>query len=124
MRPAVQARIQEINASRPTVGPARWIPEFLSLTTALENSVKNQTYNTPAIATLFLLADQLDWMLKQGGLDAMVARTRESSGHLYRWAEGHARATPFVADRAKRSLVVGTIDFSDGVGAAAVGATL
>src|SRR6201995_2008869 len=124
MRPAVQARIQEINASRPTVGPARWIPEFLSLTTALENSVKNQTYNTPAIATLFLLADQLDWMLEQGGLDAMVARTRESSGHLYGWADAHAHATPFVADPAKRSLVVGTIDFDDEVDAAGLASTL
>jgi phosphoserine aminotransferase len=122
--PAALERIGQIDAARPTVGPARWIPEFLSLTTALENSRKDQTYNTPSIATLFLLADQLEWMLERGGLEAMVNRTRESSAHLYRWAEGHAQATPFVADAAKRSLVVGTIDFSDQVDAAALAATL
>ncbi len=124
LSPAALARIEEIAAARPTVGPARWIPDFLSLTSALENSVKDQTYNTPAIATLFLLADQLDWMLGQGGLDAMVARTRKSSSHLYGWAERHPGATPFVADPAKRSLVVGTIDFEDGIDAGALAATL
>jgi phosphoserine aminotransferase len=124
LSPAALKRIEEIETSRPTVGPTRWIPEFLSLTTALDNSLKDQTYNTPAIATLFLLADQLDWMLEQGGLEAMVNRTHESSGHLYRWAEGHAQARPFVSDPAKRSLVVGTIDFSDEVDAAALAATL
>lgn len=102
----------------------RWIPEFLSLSIAVENSVKDQTYNTPAIATLFLLADQLDWMLAQGGHDAMLARTRESSSHLYGWADGHPHATPFVSDPAKRSLVVGTIDFDEDVDAAALAATL
>ena len=102
----------------------RWIPEFLSLSIALENSVKDQTYNTPAITTLFLLADQLDWMLEQGGHDAMLARTRESSSILYGWADGHAHATPFVSDPAKRSLVVGTIDFDEDVDAAALAATL
>jgi phosphoserine aminotransferase len=124
LSPAALERIREVDASRPSVGPTRWIPEFLSLTTALENSVKDQTYNTPAIATLFLLVDQLDWMLERGGLEAMVSRTRESAGHLYRWAEGHAQASPFVTDPAKRSLVVGTIDFSDQVDAAALAATL
>ena len=99
-------------------------PDFLSLTTALENSRKDQTYNTPAIATLFLLADQLDWMLERGGLDGMVARTSASSAHLYEWAQRRPDATPFVADPAKRSLVVGTIDFDDGVDAAALAATL
>ena len=102
----------------------RWIPEFLSLSIALENSVKDQTYNTPAIATLFLLADQLDWMLELGGHDAMLARTRESSTHLYRWADAHQHAAPFVSDPAKRSLVVGTIDFDEDVDAAALAATL
>ena len=90
----------------------------------MENSRKDQTYNTPAVATLFLLADQIRWMLDGGGLDGCVARTRESSGHLYGWAEGTAYTTPFVADPAKRSLVVGTIDFADEVDAAAVAATL
>ncbi len=117
---AVQ-RIEEIAASRPG---DRWIPESLSLRTALENSRKDQTYNTPAIATLFLLGDQLDWMLEHGGLQGMVARTSESSSALYGWAERHSRATPFVADPAKRSLVVGTIDFAEDVDAAALAATL
>ena len=86
--------------------------------------MKDQTYNTPAVATLFLLADQLDWMLAHGGLEAMVARTTESSGHLYGWAEEHAHASPFVADAAKRSYVVGTIDFDEEIDAAAIAATL
>jgi phosphoserine aminotransferase len=103
---------------------SRWTPDFLSLKIALENSVKDQTYNTPAIATLFLLAEQLDWMLDHGGLDGMVARTTESAGHLYRWAERHPLAAPFVADPANRSLVVGTVDFDDEVDAAALAATL
>jgi phosphoserine aminotransferase len=122
--PAALERIASVEAARPTVGPPRWIPEFLSLTTALDNSVKDQTYNTPAIATLWLLADQIEWMLASGGLDGMVRRTTASSGHLYGWASDHALATPFVADPAKRSLVVGTIDFDESVDAAAVAATL
>ncbi len=122
--PAALERIAQVDADRPTVGPERWIPEFLSLTTALDNSVKDQTYNTPAVATLFLLADQIEWMLAGGGLDGMVKRTTESSSHLYGWAEAHEHATPFVSDPAKRSLVVGTIDFDDEVDAAAVAATL
>jgi len=122
--PEALERIEEIVSRRPTTGPERWIPEFLSLKTALENSVKDQTYNTPAIGTLFLLADQIEWMLERGGLDAMVARTSESSGHLYAWAEGHPHAAPFVRDPAKRSLVVGTIDFDENVDAAALAATL
>jgi phosphoserine aminotransferase len=118
--PAAIARIDELGP-----GPdGRWIPEFLSLPTALDNSRKDQTYNTPAIATLLLLADQLDWMLAGGGLEGMVKRTTESSSHLYEWAEAHEHATPFVTDPAKRSLVVGTIDFSDEVDAAAIAATL
>jgi phosphoserine aminotransferase len=118
LSPAAQERIVALHASE------RWIPEFLSLHTALENSLKDQTYNTPAVATLFLLADQIGWMLEGGGLDWCVARTRASSEHLYGWAERTPYATPFVADPAKRSLVVGTIDFQDSVDAAAVAATL
>jgi phosphoserine aminotransferase len=105
-------------------GDGRWIPDFLSLQIAHENSVKDQTYNTPAIATLLLLADQLEWMLDRGGLDAMVARTTESSSHLYEWAAEHQHATPFVSDPAKRSLVVGTIDFDPEVDAADLASTL
>jgi phosphoserine aminotransferase len=124
MSPAALERVARIDAERPTVGPTRWIPEFLSLTTALENSVKDQTYNTPAVATLFLLTDQIEWMLEQGGLEAMVSRTTASAGHLYGWAEAHPHATPFVADPAKRSLVVGTVDFDDRIDAAEIAATL
>ncbi|MBV9002786.1 MAG: phosphoserine transaminase [Solirubrobacterales bacterium] len=121
LSPAALERVSQI-ASDP--GAGRWIPEFLSLTIALENSVKDQTYNTPAIATLLLLADQLDWILGHGGLDAMVARTTESSDHLYDWAAQHEHAEPFVRDPAKRSLVVATIDFDADVDAADLAATL
>jgi phosphoserine aminotransferase len=120
MSPAALARLDEVAGRR----DGRWIPAFLSLPTAVDNSLKDQTYNTPAIVTLLLLAGQLDWMLGQGGLDAMVRRTTASSSHLYEWAEHHAHATPFVADPAKRSLVVGTIDFDDDVDAATLAATL
>jgi phosphoserine aminotransferase len=118
--PAAIARIEELDGS----SDGRWVPDFLSLPTALDNSRKDQTYNTPAIATLLLLADQLDWMLAGGGLDGMVKRTTESSSHLYGWADAHEHATPFVSDPAKRSLVVGTIDFGDEVDAAAIAQTL
>jgi phosphoserine aminotransferase len=118
LSPAAQERIAELHASD------RWIPAFLSLHTALENSLKDQTYNTPAVATLFLLAEQVRWMLDCGGLDWCVARTTDSSEHLYGWAERTGYATPFVKDLAKRSLVVGTIDFDERVDAAAVAATL
>jgi phosphoserine aminotransferase len=117
--PAAIERIGELAAD-----PERWIPQFLSLTTALENSRQEQTYNTPALATLIMLADQIDWMLAGGGLEFCVDRTRASSTHLYGWAEKSEFATPFVADPAKRSLVVGTIDFSAEVDAAAIAKTL
>jgi phosphoserine aminotransferase len=118
LSPAAQERIARLHASE------RWIPEFLSLNTALENSLKDQTYNTPAVATLFLLADQIRWMLDGGGLEWCVARTRASSRHLYDWAERTAYTSPFVSDPAKRSLVVGTVDFDETVDAAAVAKTL
>jgi phosphoserine aminotransferase len=119
LSPAAIARIEELDGAA-----GRWQPAFLSLQTALDNSRKDQTYNTPALATLLLLAEQLEWMLAQGGLDWCVARTGDSSGRLYGWAERSEFASPFVADPAKRSLVVGTIDFDDSVDAAAVAATL
>ena len=118
LSPAAQERIAELAASE------RWIPEFLSLSTALENSVKDQTYNTPAVATLFLMADQVEWMLGLGGLDGCVARTRASSEALYGWAEASPFATPFVANAANRSLVVGTIDFDEAIDAAAIATAL
>ncbi len=116
---AAIARIERLDGAA-----GRWQPAFLSLQTALENSRKNQTYNTPALATLLLLADQVEWMLAGGGLDWCVQRTGASSGHLYGWADASDFASPFVADPSKRSLVVGTIDFADSVDAAAVAATL
>ena len=119
--PVALERIAEVAAHH---GPERWIPEFLSLQTALENSLKDQTYNTPALATLLLLLDQIEWMLAGGGLEGMVARTTASAGHLYEWAESTEHATPFVADPAKRSLVVGTIDFDERIDAAGLAATL
>jgi len=119
LSPAAQKRIKALDASE-----QRWIPAFLSLQTALENSVKDQTYNTPAVASLFLLADEIRWMLDGGGLNWCVSRTTASSEHLYGWAERSGYATPFVADPAKRSLVVGTIDFNDEIDAAVVAKTL
>ncbi|CAN5228069.1 phosphoserine transaminase [soil metagenome] len=119
MSPAALARIEELEGVE-----GRWQPEFLSLTTALSNSRKDQTYNTPAVATLLLLADQVEWMLGLGGLDGCVERTRKSSDHLYGWAQSSEHASPFVSDEAKRSLVVGTVDFSDEVDAAALASTL
>lgn len=118
MSPAALARIEAIAAS------GRWVPDFLSLPIAVENSLKNQTYNTPAIATLVLLAEQLDWLNGNGGLDWAVKRTADSSQRLYSWAEAAAYATPFVTDPALRSQVVGTIDFNDDVDAAAVAKVL
>jgi phosphoserine aminotransferase len=121
LSPRALERMSQIAADP---GDGRWIPDFLSLQIAHENSVREQTYNTPAIATLLLLADQLEWMLERGGLDAMIARTTESSTHLYAWATEHEHATPFVSEPAKRSLVVGTIDFGPEVDAADLASTL
>ncbi|HNP57276.1 MAG TPA: phosphoserine transaminase [Gordonia sp. (in: high G+C Gram-positive bacteria)] len=117
MSPAALARVAEIDATD------RYVPEFLSLATAVDNSSKNQTYNTPAIATLLLFANQIEWMNANGGLDWCVSRTADSSSRLYSWAEKTSYTTPF-ADEAHRSQVVGTIDFDDSVDAAAVAKAL
>jgi phosphoserine aminotransferase len=119
MSPAAIARVGELDGAA-----GRWQPEFLSLSTALDNSRKEQTYNTPALATLILLADQVEWMLGNGGLDWCVGRTGANAGHVYGWAEAHEHATPFVADPAKRSAVVATIDFDESIDAAAIAAGL
>jgi phosphoserine aminotransferase len=119
LSPAAIARIEELDGATD-----RWQPEFLSLAVALDNSRKQQTYNTPALATLILLDEQIQWMLGNGGLDWCVGRTGDSSGRLYSWAEASDFATPFVVDEAKRSLVVGTIDFDDDVDAAAIAKAL
>ncbi len=116
--PAALARADEIAAS------GRWVPDFFSLPTAIDNSRKNQTYNTPAVATLFLMAEQLDWMNGNGGLGFATGRTAESARTLYSWAESSDYATPFVTDPFARSHVVGTIDLDESVDAAAVAATL
>jgi phosphoserine aminotransferase len=118
MSPAALARVEAIAAS------GRWVPDFLSLPIAVENSLKNQTYNTPAVGTLALMAEQIDWMLGNGGLDWAVKRTADSSQRLYSWAQERPYTTPFVTDPALRSQVVGTIDFVDDVDAAAVAKTL
>ena len=117
MSPAALARIEEIKES------GRWCPEFLSLPTAVDNSSKNQTYNTPALGSLLLLKNQIEWMNDNGGLDFCTGRTADSSSRLYSWAEASEFATPF-ADEAHRSQVVGTLDFADSVDAAAVAKTL
>ncbi|MEZ0356780.1 phosphoserine transaminase [Mycobacterium sp. ENV421] len=116
--PAALSRIEAI------AGSGRWVPDFLSLPIAVDNSLKNQTYNTPAIGTLVLMAEQVDWMNSNGGLDWAVKRTADSSQRLYSWAEASSYATPFVSDPALRSQVVGTIDFTDEVDAAAVAKVL
>jgi phosphoserine aminotransferase len=116
--PAAIERIERIAASD------RYIPEFLSLKNAVDNSRLNQTLNTPALTTLHLLDSQLSWILDNGGLSWAGARTAESSAVLYDWAEASAVATPFVADAAHRSPVVVTIDFDESIDAAAIAKTL
>ena len=112
MSPAAMERIAKIKNS------GRFIPAFLDLQTAVENSLKNQTYNTPSVGTMLMLDNQVKWMNDNGGLDGMVKRTTASSDALYSWAQNRAETTPYVTDEAKRSLVVGTIDFDDSVDAA------
>jgi len=118
MSPAAIARAHEVKES------GRYIPAFLDLVTAIEQSRLEQTYNTPALATIFLAAEQTDWMNAQGGLSWAAKRTAESAGVIYGWADRSPVATPFVADPALRSNVVATIDFVDAVDAAAVAKAL
>jgi len=118
MSPTALARVHDIRAT------GRYIPPFFDLATAVDNSAKDQTYNTPALSTLFLLADQLDWLADQGGLDWAVSRASESSSRIYRWAEASPYARPFVTEPAQRSFVVCTVDFDDDVDAAQVAAVL
>jgi phosphoserine aminotransferase len=118
MSPAALARAGEISRS------GRYIPAFLDLVTAIDNSRLEQTYNTPALATIFLAAEQTDWMNTQGGLAWATKRTAESAGIVYGWAERSAVASAFVTDPALRSNVVATVDFVDGVDATAIAKTL
>ena len=116
--PAAVARIERIQATK------RWMPASLDLGIALEQSRLDQTYNTPALATLFLLADQIDWMLGNGGLEWAAGRCDRSAEILYGWAEASPVATPYVEKPDERSRVVGTIDFADTVDAAAIARAL
>ena len=118
MSPAAIARSEKIKAS------GRWIPAFFDLGIAIENSRLDQTYNTPALMTLMLLADQIDWMNTNGGLKFAAGRSAESSAKLYSWAEKTSYTTPFVTDPAMRSKVVGTINFDEAIDANVVAATL
>ncbi len=118
MSPAATERIERLSAS------GRWTPAFLDLKLALDNSRKDQTYNTPALATLFLTAEQVDWLNGNGGLEWAASRSDRSSEILYDWAEDSAVASPFVPDPADRSRVVGTIDFDTRVDADDIGAAL
>ena len=118
MSPAALERAEKIAASD------RYIPEFLSVKTAIDNSRLNQTLNTPAIATLFLLAEQIDWMNANGGLAWADARTKAASQHIYDWADASSFATPFVTNPEHRSQVVTTIDFNDDIDAAAIAKVL
>src|SRR5687768_6667921 len=118
MSPRALARAEELAATD------RWVPAFFDLPTAIDNSLKNQTYNTPSIATLFLMAEQLDWFNSQGGLDFAVGRTTDSSTRLYTWAEKTDYTTPYVEQRDHRSLVIGTIDFDEAIDASAIAKTL
>ena len=112
--PAAVERIESLAAS------GRWTPAFLDLKIALDNSRLNQTYNTPALATIHLLASQIKWMNENGGLEFSAGRSRTSAEILYTWAEASDFATPFVRDPAQRSNVVGTIDFNDDVDATVI----
>jgi phosphoserine aminotransferase len=118
MSPAAIQRTEQIASSD------RYIPEFLSLKTAIDNSRLNQTLNTPAIATLFFMAEQVDWMNQNGGLKWADSRTRSSSAHLYEWADAAEFATPFVTNIEHRSQVVVTIDFDASIDAAQVAKVL
>jgi phosphoserine aminotransferase len=118
LSPTAVERVQQIHSG------GRWIPDFLNLAIAIDNSRKDQTYNTPAVATLALLLNQIEWLNANGGLTWAVDRTADSSSRLYGWAERTWYTTPFVTAPAARSQVVGTIDFDAAVDAAAVAAVL
>ena len=118
MSPAAIARAEEIKAS------GRYIPAFLDLMTAIENSRLDQTYNTPALATILMMNEQIKWFNSNGGLDWCVSRTKESSDAIYDWAMASEHATPFVADPAKRSQVVATVDFDESIDAEVVAKVL
>jgi phosphoserine aminotransferase len=118
MSPAAIARAEKMKAS------GRWVPAFFDLGIAIENSRLDQTYNTPALVTLMLLAEQIEWMNANGGLSFAAGRSAKSSDILYSWAEKTSYTTPFVTDAAMRSQVVGTINFDDAIDATKISAAL
>ena len=118
MSPAAIARAEKIKADK------RWVPAFFDLGIAIENSRLDQTYNTPALATIILLAEQIEWMNSNGGLSFAAGRSAQSASKLYTWAEKTSYTTPFVTDPAMRSNVVGTINFDDSIDATKVAAAL
>ncbi len=118
MSPAAIARVEKIKTS------GRWVPAFFDLTTAIENSRLDQTYNTPAVSTLILLADQIEWMNNNGGMKFASGRSADSASRLYGWADRTSYTTPFVTDPAMRSNVVGTINFDESIDATKIAAAL
>ncbi|MGB9483431.1 MAG: aminotransferase class V-fold PLP-dependent enzyme, partial [Candidatus Dormiibacterota bacterium] len=118
LSPAAIERVERIESSD------RWVPTSLSVVTAIENSRQNQTYNTPAISTLFLLAHQIEWVMEMGGLSWAIERSQSSATTIYRWAEERSWATPFVTKPEQRSSVVATIDLAESVPAKEVSAIL
>ena len=118
MSPAAIARVEKIKSS------GRWVPAFFDLTTAIENSRLDQTYNTPAVGTLILLADQIEWMNNNGGMKFAAGRSADSASRLYGWAERTSYTTPFVTDPTMRSNVVGTINFDESIDATKIAAAL
>jgi phosphoserine aminotransferase len=118
MSPAAIARVEKIKAS------GRWTPAFLDLSIAIENSRLDQTYNTPAVATLMLLAEQIEWMNMNGGLEFAAGRSSKSASIIYEWAEKTSYTTPFVTNPAMRSSVVATINFDENIDALEIAKTL
>jgi phosphoserine aminotransferase len=118
MSPAAITRVEKIKSNN------RWVPAFFDLATSIENSRLDQTYNTPAVATLILLDEQIEWMNQNGGMKFSAGRSADSAARLYGWAEKTEYTTPFVADSSMRSNVVGTINFDDSIDAATIASTL
>jgi phosphoserine aminotransferase len=118
MSPAAIARVEKLKSS------GRWVPAFFDLSIAIENSRLDQTYNTPAVATLLLLADQIEWMNWNGGMSFAAGRSAKSAEIIYSWAEKTSYTSPFVVDPAMRSNVVATINFEDGIDALEIAKTL
>jgi phosphoserine aminotransferase len=118
MSPAAIARVAKIKES------GRWVPAFFDLTIAIDNSRLDQTYNTPALATIHVLASQINWFNENGGLAFSAGRSSRSAEILYTWAEESDFATPFVRNASERSQVIGTIDFAEDIDASVIAKVL